>query len=416
MAAVFILLMLVVLGGVFFWFAGGPRYAVEEFLAGRLRQPVYLAANPGWHWGKQELRIVLPGLRLGPTDLPLFSANRITVALPWRALLHGRVQLQRIELDTPVLNAPWTGAANASGAALSLPGRVVVRDGTLRWSGVAGHTLSLTAVHGQVLADGPSRLVGDWHWRDKTGRWHFAAGMTSAPTLQARRISLLVGTARDPALLQVGIPTLQSVSGELVLPTMHARWQEQKQGSARLDVQALHLNMAQGRLAMQQGALTVGNDLSLQIRAVALNWKKLQGHLAYQVAIRHLPRIAARCGLSLPKLTDPGALQRLTSTGAIRLDSPHFQWTVAQGDLDSSAWKGKISGTWKPLAIQVHLSVAQLDLGHYLPAPRPGKAVVLPALPQQWPVTGEVRIAQLRWGKFSAQNLVIRSAASAVQP
>ena len=416
MTAVFILLMLVVLGGVLFWFAGGPRYAVEEFLAGRLQQPVSLAANPGWHWGKQELRITLSGLRLGPADRPLFSASRITVALPWRALLHGRVQLQRIELDTPVLDAPWNGAAKASGAALSLPGRMVVPNGTLRWSGVAGHTLSLTAVHGQVLADGPSRLVGDWHWRDKAGRWHFAAGMTSAPTLQARRISLRVGTARDPTLIQVGIPIFQSVSGELVLPTLRARWQEQKQGGARLDVQALQLNMSQGRLAVQQRALTVGNDLALQVRAVALDWKKLQGHLAYQVAIRHLSRMATRCGLSLPKLTDPGALQRLTSSGTIRLDNPHFQWTVAQGDLDSSTWTGTISGTWKPLAIQVNLSVAQLNLGHYLPAPRPGKAAILPALPQQWPVTGEVRIAQLRWGKFSAQNLVIRSAASAAQP
>ena len=416
MTAVFILLMLLVLGGILFWFAGGPRYAVEEFLAGRLQQPVYLAANPGWHWGKQELRIMFPGLRLGPTDLPLFSASRVTVALPWRALLHGQVQLQRIDLDSPVLDVPWNGAANASGAAFSLPGRMVVRDGTLRWSGVAGHTLSLTAVHGQVLADGPSQLVGDWHWRDKTGRWHFSAGVMSAPTLQARRISLLVGTAHDPTLLQLGIPVLQSVSGELVLPTLRARWREQTRGGVRLDVQALRLNMAQGQLAAQQGALTVGNDMALQVRAVAINWKKLQGHLAYQVAIRHLPRIATRCGLSLPKLTDPDALQRLTSTGAIRLDNPHFQWTVAQGELDSSAWTGKISGTWKPLAIHIHLSVVQLNLGHYLPAPRPGKAAILPALPQQWPVTGEVRVAQLRWGKFSAHDLVIRSAASAAQP
>ncbi len=399
-----------------FWFVGGPYYVLERILAARLQQPVRLATNPEWHWGKQELQITLPGLRVGPAGHPQFSASRIMVALDWRSLLHGQVQLQQIVLDAPVLNGPWKGAANAGGAALSLPGRMIVRDGTLRWLGVAGHTLSLTDVNGQALAKGPSQLAGDWHWRGKGGRWHFAAEIGSVPALFVRNISLQVGTTVDPTLLQVAIPTLQSAAKDMVLPTLRVRWQARGQGPARLRLQALRLNMAQSQLVVQEGALTAGDDLALQVQTVGLNWKTLQGHLAYQITIRRLPQLATRWGLSLPKLTDPNALQRLTSTGTVQLDNPHFQCAVTQGELDDSAWTGKIFGTWNPLAIRVNLHVAQLNLGRYLPAPQPGKAAQLPAVPQQWPVTGEIHIAKLLWGKISARDLVIRSTASKARP
>ncbi|OYV73826.1 MAG: hypothetical protein B7Z70_12765, partial [Acidithiobacillus ferrivorans] len=180
--------------------------------------------------------------------------------------------------------------------------------------------------------------------------------------------------------------------------------------------QALRLNMAQSQLAVQEGALTVGDDLALQVQTVGLDWKTLQGHLAYQITIRRLPQLAARWGLSLPKWTDPNALQRLTSTGTVQLDNSHFQWAVTQGELDDSAWTGKIFGTWNPLAIHVNLRVAQLNLGRYLPAPQPGKASPLPAVPQQWPVTGEIHVAKLLWGKINARDLVIRSTASKARP
>jgi len=409
-------LILIVSAAVLFWFVGGPRYVLEGVLAARLQRPVHLATNPEWHWGKQELRFTLPGLRVGPAAHPQFSASRLMVALDRRSLLHGQVQLQQIVLDAPVLNGPWQGAANAGGTALSLPGKMIIRDGTLRWPGVAGHTLSLTAVNGQVLAKGPSQLAGGWHWRGNGGRWHFAAEIGSAPALFLRNISLQLGTTVDPTLLQVAIPTLQSAAKDMVLPTLRVRWQARGQGPAQLRLQTLRLNMAQRRLAVREGALTVGDDLALQAQTVGLDWKTLQGHLAYQITIRRLPQLAARWGLSLPSLAGPNALQRLTSTGTVQLDNSRFQWAVTQGELDDSAWTGKIFGTWAPLAIHVNLHVAQLNLGRYLPAPQPGKAAQLPAVPQQWPVTGEIHIAKLLWGKISARDLVIRSVASKARP
>ncbi|MCK9188278.1 hypothetical protein [Acidithiobacillus sp.] len=398
-----------------FWLVGGPRYVLEGVLAARLQRQVHLAANPDWHWGKQELWFTLPGLRIGPAAHPQLSASRIMVALDWRLLLHGQVQLQQIVLDAPMFNAPWKGAANA-GAALSLPGRMIVRDGTLRWRGVTGHTLSLTAVNGQVLAQGPSQLAGDWHWQGKDGRWHWAAEMGPAPALFARNISLRVGTTDDPTLLQVVIPTFLSAAKGMVLPTLRARWQARGQDPAQLRLQALRLNMRQSQLVVQDGALTAGDDLALQVQTGGFDWKTLQGHLAYQITIRRLPQLAARWGLSLPKWTDPNALQRLTSKGTVQLDNSHFQWAVTQGELDDSAWTGKIFGTWSPLAIHVNLHVAQLNLGRYLPAPQPGKAAPLPAVPPQWPVTGEIHVAKLLWGKMSARDLVIHSTASKAQP
>ncbi|MDA8154321.1 MAG: hypothetical protein M0003_16690 [Acidithiobacillus sp.] len=412
--SVIVVLIFVVLGAVLFWFGGGPRYVLEGIFAARLQQPVHFAADPEWRWGKQQLRITLVGLRVGSAAHPQFSASRLMVALGWHSLLHGQMQPRQIVLDAPVLNGPWKGAANAGGAALSLPGKMIIRDGTLRWSGVAGHTLSLTAVNGQVLATGPSRLAGGWHWRGKVGRWHFAAEM--APAVVARNISLQVGTTIDPMLLQVAIPTLQSTVKDMVVPTLRIRWQARGHGQAHLRLQALRLNMAQSQLAVQDGALIVGDELALQVRAVDLNWKVLRGHLAYQVTIRRLPQLATRWGLPLPKLTDPDALQRLTSTGTVQLDNPHFQWIVTQGELDHSAWMGKISGTWRPLAIDVNLSVARLNLGRYLPAPQAGNAARLPALPQQWPVTGEIHVAKLLWGKMRARDLIIRSTSSKAQP
>jgi len=401
---------------VLFWFVGGPYYVLERILAARLQQPVYLATNPEWHWGKQELQITLPGLRVGPAAHPQFSASRLMVALDWRPLLHGQIKLQQIVLDAPMLDGPWKGGGSAGGAALSLPGKMIIRDGTLRWPNVAGHTLSLTAVNGQMLAKGLSQLAGDWHWRGKGGRWHFAVEMAPAPTVFARKVSLQVGTTIDPTLLQVAIPTLQSAAKGVVVPALRVRWQARGQGPAQLRLQALRLNMAQSQLAVQEGALTAGDDLALQVQTLGLNWKTLQGHLAYQITIRRLPRLATRWGLSLPKLTDPNALQRLTSTGAVQLDGPHFQWVVTQGELDDSVWMGKIFGTWRPLAIHVNLSVAQFNLGHYLPAPRPGKAARLPTLPQQWPVTGKIHVTKLLWGKISARDLVIRSTVSKARP
>ncbi|AEM48969.1 hypothetical protein Acife_2895 [Acidithiobacillus ferrivorans SS3] len=414
MTAVIVVLIFVVLGAVLFWFGGGPRYVLERIFAARLQQPVHLAADPEWHWGKQQLRVTLAGLRVGPAAHPQFSANRLMVTLDWHSLLHGQLQPRQIVLDAPVLNGPWKGGGSVGGAVLSLPVKMIVRDGTLRWPDVVGHILSLTAVNGQVLATGPSQLAGDWHWREKVGRWHFAVEM--APALSARNISLQVGTTIDPTLLQVAIPTLQSAVKEMVVPTLHVRWQARGHGQAQLRLQALRLNMAQSQLAVQDGALIAGNDLALQVQAVDLNWKTLQGHLAYQLSIRRLPQLATRWGLPLPKLTDPNALQRLTSTGTVQLDTPHFQWTVTQGELDHSAWMGKISGTWRPLAIDVNLRMAQLNLGQYLPVPQAGNAAQLPALPQQWPVTGEIHVAKLLWGKIRARDLVIRSTSSKARP
>jgi uncharacterized protein involved in outer membrane biogenesis len=409
-------LIFIVSGALLFWFGGGPRYVLERMFAARLQQPVHLAANPEWHWGKQELRISLAGLRIGSAAHPQFSAKRLTLALGWHSLLHGQMHPRQMVLDAPVFDGPWKGGASASGALPFLPARMTIRHGTLHWPNVLGHGLSLTAVNGQVLAKGPSQLTGDWHWRENVGRWHVAAEMAPAPALFARNISLQAGTTVDPTLLQVAIPTLQSAAKDIIVPTLRVRWQARGHGQAQLRLQALRLNMAQSQLAVQEGALRAGNDLALQVQAADLNWKTLQGHLAYQLSIRRLPRLATRWGLPLPQLTDPNALQRLTSTGTVQLDTPHFQWTVTQGELDHSAWMGKISGTWRPLAIDVNLRMAQLNLGQYLPAPQAGTAAQLPALPQQWPVTGEIHVAKLLWGKMRARDLVIRSTSSKAQP
>ncbi|MEY2333520.1 hypothetical protein [Acidithiobacillus ferrianus] len=403
------------LGGVFFWFFGGPRYVLEGVLGARLRQPVHLAAGPQIYWGRKTVRITVLGLRVGTEARPWFSVNRLIIVLPWSRLLRGQLQIQKVTLDAPTLNGPWRGVSSTGARAFPWPGEMVVHNGALRWPAVAGHTLSVTALNGRVVAQGLSQVAGDWHWRNAGGRWHFAAEMASAPMVLARNMILRVATPAEPALLQVVIPVLQRGSREIVVPTLLVRWQESGQRQARLRVRALRLNMPRRHVILGEGVLAAGRDLTLHIRAADLRWPPLQGHLAYQATIRHLPQLARRWGLTTPPtLASPNALYRLTAAGTLQWDGPHLQWHIAQGRMDGSAWAGQIVGTWKPLAIRVDLHVGRLNLDHYLPAPRTGTgpSALLPALPAHWPVTGSVRVAHLRWGRINARDLVIRSPAS----
>ncbi|WP_414040404.1 hypothetical protein ACJU26_15010 [Acidithiobacillus sp. M4-SHS-6] len=95
--------------------------------------------------------------------------------------------------------------------------------------------------------------------------------------------------------------------------------------------------------------------------------------------------------------------------GELNWQAPRFHWVIHQGLLDDSPWSGQISGAWKPLAIHLDLRIKRLNLGAYLPAPKPGPGAILPRIPDHWPITGSLHIGKLAWGKIRAENVLIRS-------
>lgn|GEM_PF-1400746 len=416
MLAVLTILLVVFLCSIgLFWWIGGPRLLSEELLSASLQQPLSLAANPRIYWGRQQLQIDLYGLRIGTQAKPQLQVRRLMLGLDWRLLLQGRLQLQQLFVDQPVWYGPAPNSSSHSvafstvGPTLILPGNTRVRDGTVHWENLAGHPLTITAIYGQVLASGPTRLSGLWEWGAQRGTWHLGAVIHKRAALSVQQFRLQVGSKPLPEAFTLNIPALEYRQNHVDLPLLRLYWQESPQRPLRGSVEKIRVDLARSQLRVGNVVLNVGENLALTLHTAEFSWSKRKGEFAYRLMVQHLPQLARRWGVVLPQLQDPDVPRLLSATGSIAMNKNQFTWIITHGMLDSSPWSGQISGTWKPLAIRLSLQMQRLDLNHYLPAPTPGPAPILPSLPALWPVTGSLRLGQLVWGQIRAQQVVIRS-------
>lgn len=406
------LLLLIIVATILFWVAGGPRLLLEAGISASLQEPVHLAANPRFYWGARQLKITLSGLRLGGQKYPQLNVRRLVLGLLWRPLLQGHLRIEQIFLDQPVVYGPWPGSGTqeqSSATGIALPTQVVIRDGSLYWKSVFGHTLQMTAIQGDFRNPGLSALTGLWTWGPHAGHARLAMRIPArhGAFLQNLQLDLANKKIGDTLLLQV--PQVEKGEKSVLVPQLRLVWRASGQRHAQLVMQNLRIKIPAQKLDIAAVTLHAGTDFAAKLQNAEFDWNVLSGRMAFTLQAQHLPQLARRWGLVWPRLTDPGAPRQLQMAGTLNGENPHFNWTIKQGLLDNSPWSGNISGTWQPLKTHVDLQIQSLDLSHYLPAPKPGPGAVLPEIPQDWPVSGSLRIGHLIWGKIHADAVRIRS-------
>ncbi len=410
-----LLLMLLVIGITTFWFIGGPRIVLEEILATRLQAPVHLQANPRFYWGKQQLQVTLQGLRIGTQAQPRLQLRRLLFSLLWRPLLTGHVKIQQIFLDQPSVYGPWPAspgsAASSANMNISLPGDVQIRDGRLHWTGLAGHALQLSDVQASFSRSGAGTgtATGRWFWNQHAGQGRLQMDIHSTSGLSLRNLQLLIGTRQVPDALKLQMPRLEIQDKALQIPALQVHWRDNREQRVEFSLQDLQAQTGLQKIAMRSAMLQAGSDFHIHVDNAWFSWAQWTGQTNYVVSAEQLPELAKQWGLSWPKLTNPKVPRYFKMSGKLVWKNPRFDWTIRHGLLDSSSWSGNITGTWQPLEIHLDLQMQRLNLGDYLPAPKPGPGALLPRLPATWPITGSLQIGQLIWGKIRAEDVLIRS-------
>lgn len=410
-----LLLFLSVLAVLIFWLVGGPRLLLEEYLGARVQMSVHLADNPRFYWGKRYLQVFLQGLRIGPERQPAVQVQRLMLSLLWRPLLTGKVQIQQIFLDQPAVNLPWPGggitgsAKSHNSTGFTLPADIQIRNGSLRWHDLAGHDLSLSGIAATLPRSGKGTVTGVWTWKRHTGPLQLQMMLQSGNEFSIHHLQLLIASHPAWESWSLQLPSLQMQQQSLWMPAMQLHWQIHKGRRVEGAVHDLHVQLSQQMLEMGSATLDVGPDFNVILEHGHFSWAQGSGHTHYRVTAQHLPALARQWGLPWPKLKNPEVPEQLMMTGELGWKNPRFYWDIDQGQLDHSLWSGQVSGSWKPLALHLDLRINQLNLGAYLPAPKPGPGVILPRIPAHWPITGSLHIGKLTWGKIRAEDVFIQS-------
>lgn len=398
------------------WQQGGPRHLLASILSSRFAQPVHLAHNPQFSATTRTLQISLSGLRIGPPARPSFAASRLTLTLALRPLLAGRVRIQHVSLTRPQLCLPWPSPAGSPASSTLLwPASASIADGTIRWRGKGQSPVTITQLQARIPASGQALIQGHWQWQKRMGLVAMSAngGPFLGSTLHWQDLRISVDSAAGAtAHARIAIAQLDFGGERLDLPHLAAdlHWRGQ---TAQFHVAALTANLHSGSLRIGRWQMDLGNHGQMGGQLENSRQHPLQGSMAFHGDLHDLPQLAHAWGFPFPTLRDPNAMTTLSFQGHGQVRDGHFTLSMVDGILDQSHWSGQMAGQWQPWRIHLDLRVDALDLGHYLPPPTPGKAMTLPPLPQQWPITGQIRIDRLRWGQVRATGLLIRSTPSA---
>ena len=399
------------------WQQGGPRHLLARILSSRLAQPVHLAHNPRFSATTRTLQISLSGLRIGPAARPSFAASRLTLTLALRPLLAGRIQIRNLSMARPQLCLPWPSPGGSpSSNTLIWPASVSIADGTIRWQGTSqSPLLTITQLQARIPATGEAIIQGRWQWRKKTGMvaMDVGGGPFLGPTLHWQDLRISADSTAGPAArARLSIAQLDFDGGRLDLPCLAAdlHWRGQ---TAQFHAAAIAANLHTGSLQIGRWQMDLGSYGQMGGQLENSRQNPLRGSMAFHADLHGLPQLAHNWGFPFPTLPDPNAMTTLSFQGHGQVRDGHFMLSMDNGILDQSHWSGQMTGQWQPWRIHLDLLVDELNLEHYLPPPTPGKAMTLPPLPQQWPITGQIRIDRLRWGQVHATGLLIRSTSSA---
>ncbi|WP_308389168.1 hypothetical protein [Acidithiobacillus sp. AMEEHan] len=384
--------------------AGLPAWLLARLLSAELRQPVTLAKNPQITLNFQHVGITLRGLQVGRRLLVL---RQTRVDWAWTALRAGRWLDLELRVDGLDLHGPWPTTGPSSGQGLVLPQRLIVRDSSVRWP-LGKQMLQVSGLQADYRAGQGAMMAGQLSYAGRT--MTMQARYRSPQPRRAGAISLLVQAQKEVLSLQaegVTAPatgTLAIARGMLRLVGKpidgELRWQ-----GLRYAADAHSLAIRSWRITAHPQLLGQGNLL--------LHWQRAFGISGqFELQSENLPDWLRLLGLSVPKIREGEALRPAALSGnlAWTQDGP-IQLDPLRGILGKTQFQGSLLRDNAEAPWQVTAVIPRLDLDPWLP-PAPARAPsqkVLPTLPKSWPpIHGQVRIGELRWGRWQARNLQIR--------